>query len=362
MGDLNPALVCPMILVVRGPLLFFLILISCGPWREEPAPEALDNVATYSLSASAPGVHYSREKLIAALATDRTAEEIDEIDRRFQEFDTWIATRVPAQHMPSFTASFVFKNRVLYQRAINAEIARQYPVVSFTKLFTATCVLRLAGQQRLSLDESVSRILPGYPLAADGSMTVRNLLTHSSGFLDNGQYVSTPGTVFRYSNHNYRLLGEVIRSVSSRPAHEFMSQEIVEPLDMQHTTVPVSMNGAVGLYTSSLDMSRFLILHINHGHFGPRGIYNAALFSEIPKAAAPLPKSCADVEYRGIGWRVVKHGERFYLMDHLALWNGIGGYTAIFPEQKLSEIAGVVGRIDPLPVAVKPCKTEDVHW
>jgi CubicO group peptidase (beta-lactamase class C family) len=333
-------------------------------------------------------VHYSREKLTAALSADRTPEEIDEIDRRFQEFDAWIATRIPAPHMPSFTASFVYKNRVLYQRAINAEIGRQYPVVSFTKLFTATCVLRLAGQQKLSLDESVQGILPGY-LVADGAMTVRNLLTHSSGFLDDGKYVSTPGTVFRYSNHNYRLLGEVIRTVASRPAHEFMSQEIVDPLEMRNTTVPVSMNGAVGLYTSSLDMSRFLILHINHGHFGPRGIYNPALFSEIPKAAAPLPKSCADVEYRGIGWRVVKHGERFYLMDHLALWNGIGGYTAIFPEQetgfvymsdppyyqdgnflrthwdiidRLSEIAGVVGRMDPLPQAVKPCKTEDVHW
>jgi hypothetical protein len=159
-----------MMIVVRV-LLFlpFLIAVSCGPWRaEEPVPDALDSVATYSLSAAAPGVHYSREKLTAALSADRTPEEIDEIDRRFQEFDAWIATRIPAPHMPSFTASFVYKNRVLYQRAINAEIGRQYPVVSFTKLFTATCVLRLAGQQKLSLDESVQGILPGY-LVADGA-------------------------------------------------------------------------------------------------------------------------------------------------------------------------------------------------
>lgn len=382
-----------MMLVVRALLLLpFLGVCYCGPFRESevPVPAVSDTVETYALTSTSPGVHYSREKLIAALGTEKSPAEIDEIDRRFQEFDAWVSTRIPAVHMPTFTASFVYKNRVLYQRAIGTEVGRQYPVVSFTKLFTATCMLRLAGQQKISLDESVSHVMPGYPLAADGSvMTVRNLLTHSSGFLDDGKYVSAPGTVFRYSNHNYRLLGEIIRVVSSRPAYEFMSQEIIEPLEMRHTTVPASMNGAVGLYTSSLDMSRFLILNINHGHFGARGIYNSSLFAEIPRAAAPLPKSCADVEYRGIGWRVVKHGERLYLMDHLALWNGIGGYTAIFPEHetgfvymsdppyyqdgnflrthwdiidKLSEIAGIVGRIDPMPQAVKPCKTEDVHW
>lgn len=375
---------------VRNYGLVLLLIMSCGPMREEELPAARpDEVDNYSSTFSAPGMFYSREKLIAAIGNERTPEEIDEIDRRFQEFDAWISTRIPAQHMPSFTASFVYKNKVIYQRAVNAEISRQYPVVSFTKLFTATCILRLAGMQKLALDDAVGRILPGVAYTADGSMTVRNLLTHSSGFLDDGKFVSMPGTVFRYSNHNYRLLGEVIRVVSDRPAYEFMSGEIVNPLEMRHTTVPASMNGAVGLYTSSMDMSRFLILNINHGQFFDRGIYNSSLFNEIAKAAAPLPRTCGDVEYRGIGWRVVKHGEELYLMDHLALWNGIGGYTAIFPKNqtgfvymsdppyyqdgaflrthwdiidRLSQIAGLVGRIDPMPQYVKPCKTEDVHW
>ncbi len=97
----------------------------------------------------------------------------------------------------------------------------------------------------------MQRFIPELPHA---DITIRHLLTHTSGLrpdLDNStpwsgydtamklimqeEPVNRPGYVFRYSDINFELLGEIVRRVSGKPLDEFARREIFEPLEMKDT-------------------------------------------------------------------------------------------------------------------------------
>ncbi|HEY5611752.1 MAG TPA: serine hydrolase domain-containing protein, partial [Thermoanaerobaculia bacterium] len=122
---------------------------------------------------------------------------------------------------------------------------------SLTKVTaTAPAIWLLAERGKLSIDDPVARYIPG----VDPEITIRHLLTHSSGLrpglslrepwsgYENGielavkeTPVNRPGHIFRYSDVNYILLGEVVRVASGRPLHEFVREEIFQPLKMRDT-------------------------------------------------------------------------------------------------------------------------------
>ncbi len=145
-----------------------------------------------------------------------------------------------------------------------------FRIASVTKAFVATVVLRLAGDGRLSLDDTVERWLPGV-VAGNGNdgraITIRQLLQHTSGIHDDypdftsaedfyrhrydtytpGQTVARamshrpdfrPGTAWNYSNTGYVLLGMVIQRVTGHPWHEEVRDRIVRPLGLHHTFWP----------------------------------------------------------------------------------------------------------------------------
>jgi D-alanyl-D-alanine carboxypeptidase len=145
------------------------------------------------------------------------------------------------------------------------------PVVSFrvgsiTKTFVAAVVLELAGERKLSLEDTVERWLPG-AIPNGREVTLRQLLSHTSGvpnytedraFLDrafrNPLRVWTPaelvqvaaretplfmpGDRFSYSNTNYILLGLVVEAATGTPVAEQLRLRIFEPLALTHTIFP----------------------------------------------------------------------------------------------------------------------------
>jgi D-alanyl-D-alanine carboxypeptidase len=138
----------------------------------------------------------------------------------------------------------------------------QFPAASITKLFTATIVLQLAEEGKLSLDDPLSRYVPSFS-GADG-ITLRMLLAHRSGisdYLDLGinpllaplisletytpqeiidyfscrPLLSTPGTSFHYSNINFILLGMVIEKAGQESYGSQLHRRLLGPLGMDHT-------------------------------------------------------------------------------------------------------------------------------
>ncbi|MFP8959565.1 serine hydrolase domain-containing protein [Streptomyces nanhaiensis] len=146
---------------------------------------------------------------------------------------------------------------------------------SATKTFTATVVLQLAGEGRLSLDDTVERWLPGTVRGSgnDGRrITLRRLLQHTSGIPDYAATEETvpdptaagyrehrwtartseervavamaypptskPGGPMEYSNTNYVLAGMVIEAVTGRTWEEEVRSRILRPLRLTRTTAP----------------------------------------------------------------------------------------------------------------------------
>jgi CubicO group peptidase (beta-lactamase class C family) len=137
--------------------------------------------------------------------------------------------------------------------------ATQFRLASVTKQFTAAAILLLAEDGRLGLDEPVRKWLPSLPEAAR-DVTIRHLLTHTSGLIDYEEVIPEgltkqlhdidvlrlletqdrtyfpPGTGYRYSNSGYALLALIVERVSGQTFATFLRERVFQPLGM-HATV-----------------------------------------------------------------------------------------------------------------------------
>jgi D-alanyl-D-alanine carboxypeptidase len=143
---------------------------------------------------------------------------------------------------------------------------------SVTRMFVATVVLQLAGENRLALDDTLARWVPGAPSYGD-RVTVRHLLQHTSGIddyaksagftalyhadggIDRMRYRTweppdlialvgdrpplwEAGAAFRYSSTNYLLLGMLVEKVTGRNWAAEAGRRILRPLGLRHTRLP----------------------------------------------------------------------------------------------------------------------------
>ncbi len=134
-----------------------------------------------------------------------------------------------------------------------------FRIGSLTKQFTALAVLKLAADGRLSLDDPVSRFVENAP-AAWGAVTIRHLLTHTSGIPNHtaspdwvGQnwmdrdaddlvvwarakpLEAAPGARFQYDNAGYVILGLIVRKASGEGLSDYLTSHVFKPLGMRRT-------------------------------------------------------------------------------------------------------------------------------
>ncbi|MER5646303.1 serine hydrolase domain-containing protein [Streptosporangium sp. NPDC002524] len=122
-----------------------------------------------------------------------------------------------------------------------------FRIGSLTKAFTGTVVLQLVAEEKLTLDDTVAKWLPGVVeehLGADGTkITVRQLLNHTSGLPDAvlGQEPAPPeepGTRFIYSKVNYNLAGMIVELATGRTLAEEIEHRLARPLHLTGTYLP----------------------------------------------------------------------------------------------------------------------------
>jgi CubicO group peptidase (beta-lactamase class C family) len=177
--------------------------------------------------------------------------------------------------LPGVAASVVAHGDVIWQAGMGRpRLGSPAPVGSetvfragsITKLMTALAVMRLRERGALSLDDPVVRHLPEFP---DPSITVRQLMSHSSGIqrefadpsrevpadgvlvttedLRSAEFFFPPGVVWKYSNFGYATLGEIVRRIVQSPFREFVSEEVLAPLGMSNTTFDRPVDADVDL-------------------------------------------------------------------------------------------------------------------
>jgi len=138
---------------------------------------------------------------------------------------------------------------------------------SITKTFTATAVLQLVDQKKLSLDDKLSKYEPQVP-GADG-ITIRQLLNMTSGlynYTDESAFweafqknptatwqpqqvvnvatahpaVFPPGQKYMYCNTNYILLGMIMEKVSGKIAQQLITTGIIDKVGLKNTSFPMN--------------------------------------------------------------------------------------------------------------------------
>lgn len=141
---------------------------------------------------------------------------------------------------------------------VAATPATDYRLASVSKQFTATAIQLLVRDGKLALDDSIRRWLPELP-AVDQPITLRHILTHTSGLVDYEELMApdfqgqisdagvlrllagsehlyfAPGSAYRYSNSGYVLLGLVIERASGQTLPAFLRARIFAPLGMTGT-------------------------------------------------------------------------------------------------------------------------------
>ena len=183
--------------------------------------------------------------------------------------DDWAAHQRQRWRQPGLAIGVVYDGELLWGAGYGwADIEKERPVTldtrfriaSITKTFTATAILQLRDAGALRLDDAVSDHLSWFDLRYQDApaITIRNLLTHSSGLprdssnpmwtecaapdwdsfvADTQKRAPTrpPYAAFAYSNLGYSLLGGVIESVSGQSWADYLQEHVLDPLDMRET-------------------------------------------------------------------------------------------------------------------------------
>lgn len=193
---------------------------------------------------------------------------------RGDEIDRHVEARMRALHIPGLSLAVVRDGRIVTARGygfadleleVPATPASVYEIGSTTKQFTAAAVMMLVEEGALKLDDQITKFFPEAP-EKWGRITVRHLLTHTSGiqnhvavpgylglFKTDLFHTTTPGrdqllrmffelplefepgATWAYDNTGYYLLGIIVEKASGRPFWEFLSERIFSPLGMSST-------------------------------------------------------------------------------------------------------------------------------
>lgn len=227
-----------------------------------------------------------------------------------------------------------------------------FDAASLTKVVACTpAVMLLVERGLVKLDEPVQTYIPEFKGAGKEAITIRHLMTHTSGLRPgigaadnwNGQMAAiakacaeklqtAPGTMFRYSDINYIVLGEVVQRASKTPLEQFVAREIYSPLKMRDTGyLPPASNlarvaptevvegkpwrgvvhdptarrmggvaGHAGLFTSAADLARYARMLLNLGELDGVRVFKP----ETVKLMTSVQTPPAAATQRGLGWDI----------------------------------------------------------
>ncbi len=193
---------------------------------------------------------------------------------RADEIDRYVEAQIKSLHIPGASLAVVRSGKIIKSKGYGfadlqsnsaAKPKTVYEIGSMTKQFTAVSVMMLVEENKISLDDKLTKYFPDAP-GWWNQITVRHLLTHTSGiqnhvavpgFMDIfrtsisgknfparedllGEFYKlpsefAPGETWAYDNTGYYLLGLIIEKASGRNYWQFLDERIFKPLGMNST-------------------------------------------------------------------------------------------------------------------------------
>ena len=236
-----------------------------------------------------------------------------------------------------------------------------YDLASLTKIVaTTTALMLLVDRGRVQLDAPVARYIPEFHGPGTGGITVRKLLTHTSGlrayapaiprcsrqrdrrsaWCSAATPIAPPGARVVYSDLNAILAGEIVRRVAGAPLDVVAAREIFQPLGLHRTLFrpgrellpqiaptglwhghPIAgvvndqnaarlggVAGHAGLFASGADLARFAQFILREGALPGGPLVRAETVRMFTTRATPLRPGTK--EARALGWQALPTGEQ----------------------------------------------------
>ncbi len=259
--------------------------------------------------------------------------------------DDFISNQLEKWKIAGMTLSIVKDGEIFFTNGYGfSDVENSIPVIanetlfrvgSISKLFVATAVMQLVEQGTLDLHTDINTYLTTFqiPEKFSEAITLDHLLTHTAGFEDTftptilnsadalesldelltremPKQVRPPGKVPSYSNFGITLAGYIVEQVSGKSFEQYVEDEILNPLGMEHSTFrqplpndlsPKMSKGyhyidnvfidqpfeiitvfPVGsLSATATDMAKFMIAHLNNGIYDGNRILQVETAQEM---------------------------------------------------------------------------------
>ena len=342
-------------------------------------------------SLESPAMKQASESTAVATAPPMTAADIEAF------LDGLIPVQLQRDDIAGAVVAVVKDGQMIFAKGYGyADVASKKPVSpegtlfrpgSISKLFTWTSIMQLVEQGKLDLDRDVNDYLDfGVPPAFGKPITLRNIMTHTSGFEETvtdlfvpdakdlmplrtylvahmPRRIFAPGVTPAYSNYATALAGYIVQRASGQPFEQYVATHIFQPLNMQRITFvqplpaalqPLMSSGydlasqgakkfefvgafpAGSVATTASDITHFMIAHLQDGRYGDTQILRpetAQLMHTRQFAAdARLNGMCLGFyEETRNGHRIIGHGgdtQYFHSDLHLVLDSNLGFFIS----------------------------------
>ena len=199
-----------------------------------------------------------RPALIKDYSPDKIEQKVDALMNGYIQQDLFSGVVLIAKDKnPVYYKAF---GKADFEEGRKNTIDTKFDIGSINKDFTAVAVLQLVDKGLIDLDDNIGKYLSIFPEEVLNKVTIKHLLTHTSGFGDyfmipgvipNLSELTTvdkiintfkdepllfkPGTGREYSNAGFAVLGAVIESVSGLSYFDYIEQNILQPVGLHNT-------------------------------------------------------------------------------------------------------------------------------
>lgn len=333
-----------------------------------------------------------------------------------KQVDTIFADWQRASHVPGLVYGIVADGRLITVRGfgiqdtasnkrVNADSL--FRIASMSKAFTALAILKLRDEGKLSLDAPAENYVPElkgwtYPTADSPRITVRNLLTHSAGFVEDNPwgdrqqvmpeadftallkagvgFARAPGVAMEYSNLGYAILGRIVSNLSGMGYQDYIQRQIMAPLGMSSTGYdifaspssrraigyrwqdnrwvrePDMKDGAFGamggVQTSANDYAKWVAFLLSawpprdEAEAGPvrrSSVREIVTGNNLIEAGMRDPAiggaPCRQARAYAMAWRVTEDCDLGRVVGHSGGYPGYGSYLILLPDKRIGIFA-----------------------
>ncbi|WP_251548573.1 serine hydrolase [Neobacillus muris] len=262
--------------------------------------------------------------------------------------------KIVKQTAYGFSAQYTDRHFTEMDQPIKMKEDTIFDLASLSKIFTSVAIMQLYEQGLFQLDDPIANYIPEFAANGKGKVTIRQLLTHTSGFAswiplysqgrtreERLQLIfqqplkNRPGTAYVYSDLNMITIGALIEKFSGQRQDVFVKEHITDPLGMRDTMYnpPAALKnriaateyqavpkrglvwgevhdenawalggvaGHAGVFSTAEDLARLAHVFINGGKYGGKRI----LKSETVKLLVENQNEGFRGDDHGLGWEL----------------------------------------------------------